>query len=132
MAGPGGGDELHRVAHEIIGDRHLASEFLESERFGGGEDGFDLSGGLGSGARNNFDFFGFGKVVDAHVEEKPIELGFGERVGAFHLDGVLSGEHEERFAEGMTDSAGSDLVLLHGFEQGGLGLGRRAIDFVGE
>ena len=32
----------------------------------------------------------------------------------------------------MANAGGGDLVFLHGFEQGGLGLGRRAIDFVGE
>ena len=27
---------------------------------------------------------------------KPIELRFGQRIGAFHFDRVLRGEHEER------------------------------------
>ena len=32
----------------------------------------------------------------------------------------------------MANAGGGDLVFLHGLEQGGLGLGRRAVDFVGE
>ena len=35
-------------------------------------------------------------------------------------------------AEFADFAAGGDLLFLHGFEHGGLGLGRGAIDFVGE
>ena len=46
------------------------------------------------------------------------------------LDGVLGREYEERFAEEKCLAADRDLLLLHRLEQGGLDLGRRAIDFV--
>ena len=57
---------------------------------------------------------------------------FGQRIRAFHLNRVLRGEDEERFLQRVADSGGRDLMLLHCFEQRGLGLGRRAIDFIGE
>ena len=44
----------------------------------------------------------------------------------------MRGEHEERFFERVAQAGGGDLVLLHRLEQRGLGLGRRAVDFVGQ
>ena len=73
-----------------------------------------------------------GRVVDAHLEHEAVELGLGQRVGAFLLDRVLRGEHEERLGQLVAHAADGDLVLLHGFEQGGLRLRRRAVDLVGE
>ena len=67
-----------------------------------------------------------------HLEHEAVLLGFGQRIGAFLLDRVLRGQHEERIVELVADAADGDLPLLHGFEQGGLGLGRRAVDFVGQ
>ena len=39
-----------------------------------------------------------GHVVagDFEFEQEAVELGFGQRVGAFEFDRVLGGEHEER------------------------------------
>ena len=45
---------------------------------------------------------------------------------------VLSRQHEEGIGERMPNAADGDLPLLHGFEHGGLRLGGRAVDFVGE
>ena len=66
------------------------------------------------------------------LEHEAVLLGFGQRIGAFLLDRVLRGQHEERVVEAVADAADGDLAFLHGFEQGGLRLGRRAVDFVGE
>jgi hypothetical protein len=44
----------------------------------------------------------------------------------------LRGEYEERLAELVAYTAGGNMVLLHCFEQCGLGLGRRAVDLVGK
>ena len=32
------------------------------------------------------------------LEHEAVELGFGQRIGAFLLDGVLRGQHEKRLA----------------------------------
>ena len=66
------------------------------------------------------------------VEQEAVELGFGQRVGAFLLDGVLRGQHEERHGQHEGLFADRDVPLLHGFEQRGLRFGRRAVDFVGQ
>ncbi len=73
-----------------------------------------------------------GQVVDHDVEHEPVELGFGQRIGPFHLDRVLRGQDEERLAQRMRDARRRDLVFLHGLQQGGLGLGRSSVDLVGE
>ena len=73
-----------------------------------------------------------GQVVDDHVEHEPVELGLGQRIGPLHLDRVLRGQDEERLLQRVAHAGRRHLVLLHRFEQRGLGLGRRAVDLVGE
>lgn len=66
------------------------------------------------------------------LHQKAVELGFGQRIGALVLDRVLGGGDQEGVGEGAWGAIDSDLTLLHGFEEGGLGLGRGAVDLVGE
>ena len=66
------------------------------------------------------------------LHQEAVELGFGQRIGAFHLDGILGGHHQEGTFELVRGSAAGDGALLHGFEQRGLRLGRGAVDFVGQ
>ncbi len=71
-------------------------------------------------------------IVHEDVEHEAVLLRFGQRIGAFLLDGVLRGQHEERVGQLVPGAADGDLAFLHGFEQGGLRLGRRAVDLVGQ
>ena len=57
-------------------------------------------------------------------------LRLGKRIGALLLDRVLRGEHEERLGQVIGRAASGHVVFLHRLEQGGLGLGRRPVDFV--
>ena len=84
------------------------------------------------GEADDLKFFFLGGIADVDVEHEAVELGFGKRISAFLLDGVLRGEDEERLREPVLLAAGGDLMLLHGFQQRGLGFGGRAVDFVGE
>ena len=72
------------------------------------------------------------RVADHQLEHEAVDLRLGQRVGAFLLDGVLRGQHEERFGQRIGLVADRDLPFLHGFEQRALHLGGRAVDFVGE
>src|SRR2546430_17045003 len=67
------------------------------------------------------------RVADAHLEHEPIELGLGERIGSFLLDGVLGREHEKRLAQKERLSADRHLLLLHRLEQRRLDLGGGAV-----
>ena len=66
------------------------------------------------------------------LHQEAVELRFGQRIGAFHLDRILSGHHQERRFELVGGGAAGDGAFLHGFEQRGLRLGRGAIDLVGQ
>jgi hypothetical protein len=70
--------------------------------------------------------------TDQDLHQEAIELRFGQRVSAFHLDGVLGGHHQEGEFEFVGGVAAGDGALLHGFEQRGLRFGRGAIDFIGQ
>ena len=72
------------------------------------------------------------RIGHQDLHQEAVELGFGQRIGAFHLDGILRGHHEERQFELMRGGAAGDGALLHGFEQRGLRLGRGAVDFIGQ
>ncbi len=65
-------------------------------------------------------------------EEETVELGFGERVSSFLLDGVLGCEYEEGSGERVREAADGDDSFLHGFEECGLGLGGCTVHFIGE
>ena len=66
------------------------------------------------------------------LEQEPVELGLGQRVGALVLDRVLGGGDHERVGQRPGRAVDGDLPLLHRLQQRGLGLGRGAVDLVGE
>ena len=72
------------------------------------------------------------RIGDEDLEQEPVELRLGQRIGALLLDRVLRGQDEERLGQGVPAAAGGHLPLLHGLQQRGLGLGRRPVDLVGE
>ena len=72
------------------------------------------------------------RIINLDLEHEPVQLRFGQRVGAFLLDGVLRGQNEKGIGQIEAASADGHLPFLHGFEQCGLRLGRRAVDFVGQ
>ena len=72
------------------------------------------------------------RVGHQDLHQEAVELRFRQRIGAFHLDGVLSGHHQEWTVELVSGGAAGDGALLHGFEQRRLRLGSGAIDFVGQ
>ena len=72
------------------------------------------------------------RIVDLDVEHEAVQLRLGQRIGAFLLDRVLRGDGEERVGQRIGLLADGHFALLHGLQQRGLGLGRRAVDFVGQ
>ena len=72
------------------------------------------------------------RIGHEHLEHEAVLLRLGQRIGAFLLDRVLRGQHEERIGQLVPHAADRDLPLLHRFQQRGLRLGRRAVDFVGQ
>src|SRR5215469_2925131 len=66
------------------------------------------------------------------LDQEPVELRFGQRVGAFVLDRVLGGREQERIGQRPRGSLHRDLAFLHRLEQRRLRFGRRPVDLVGE
>ena len=91
-----------------------------------------LGGRVAGRPAEDLEFLGGRRIGHADVEHEPVELGLGQGVGPFLLDGVLGRQHEERVGQRVGPAAGGDVPLLHRLQQGGLGLGRGAVDLVGE
>ncbi len=127
-----GGGEADGGGDDFLADGDLADKRMECEHVGAGKNRIESRRPAGGCALDDFHLLGLGEVIDDDVEEETVELGFRKRVRALHFDGVLRGEDEEWLGQGVAGAARGDLVFLHGFEQGGLGFGRRAVDFVGE
>ena len=72
------------------------------------------------------------RVVEPVIQEEAVELRLGQLERARLLDRVLRGDDEEGDGEPETLVADGDLPLLHGFQHGALGLGRGAVDLVGQ
>ncbi len=113
---------LHRIGHVQAEDLPARSEdrLLAHLAFG-----LDLAAQrFAAGLLENAPLDGGIREADLDVHEEAVELGFGQRVGAFLLDGVLRGHHQEQRRQLVGAAANADLALGHGFEQRG--------DFVGQ
>ena len=91
--------------------------------------------GRAGGARHQIEdlpLFRARRIADLELEHETIDLRFGQRIRAFLFDGILRGQHQERFFQLEGLFADGDLLFLHRFEQRALHFGGRAVDFVGE
>ena len=87
---------------------------------------------LTRGRREDLLLFLGRRVVDLDVEHEAVELGFGQRVGAFLLDRVLRGDREERLGQLIGRLPDRHFPLLHRLQQRRLRLRGRAVDLVGQ
>ncbi len=71
-------------------------------------------------------------VIDAHVHQEAIELGFRQRKRAFLLDGVLGRHDQEQLRQAIGLAADGHLALAHRFQKRGLDLRRGAVDLIGQ
>ena len=72
------------------------------------------------------------RVAEGDPQQEAVELGLGQRVGALVLHRVGGRQHVERARQPVGLALDGHLALLHRLEQRGLGLGRRAVDLVGQ
>ncbi len=72
------------------------------------------------------------RVLQGLLEQEAVELGLRQRIGALLLDRVLGRHHREAFGERVGLAVDGDVALLHRLQERGLGLGRRAVDLVGQ
>ena len=90
---------MHRIANDVICHRNFANERLQRAHIVLREGSLDRRDEIGSCLTNDGKFLGFAGIVDEDVEHETVELGLGERIGPFLLNGVLRGQNEERLGE---------------------------------
>ena len=78
----------------------------------------------------NLQLFSFGRICDANLHQKAIELRLGQRIRALEVDRVLRRKHGEPGGQRSACSVARHLALFHALEQRGLGARRHAVDFV--
>ena len=66
------------------------------------------------------------------LEQEAVELRLGQRIDALLLDRILGRDDHEAVGQPVGLAVDGDRALLHRLEQGRLGLGRGAVDLVGE
>ena len=125
-------DKVGGVSENVVRDDHLTDGFLQTQNLPAVEDRRNVDRHVGRRRLHDLDFLGSRRVIHLDMEHEAVLLGFGQRVGALLFNGVLRREHEERFRKHVGGAARGDVVLLHGFQQRRLGLGRRAIDLIRE
>ena len=120
----------------VRGDDDLAHQMAQGHDFSWGralfKDGLDLGQfGRRGRADDALDFL-MGRVAQADLEEKAVQLGFRQRVGALHLNRVEGGQDKKGRRQTVGGAGHRHLQFGHGFEQGGLGFGGGAVDLVGQ
>ena len=129
-----GGDQGDAVLPDAAVDLDLLDGGLHREQPGGVDERVEhhLLASAGDPAVQDVVLLLGRGVAEGDPQQEPVELGLRERVGAFVLDRVGRGEDVERRGQREGAALDGDLALLHRLEQGRLGLGRGAVDLVGQ
>ncbi len=128
---PGGEHEPHHEVEDPIVQEHGIGGVLEAAELVGPEDRLGVRR-VHPHPADDLRLFQRGRETDQHLHEETVPLRLGQRVDAFALDGVLGGEHQERVGHRISDAADGNVAFGHGLQQGGLHLGRRPVDLVGQ
>ena len=113
-------------------DGDACDGFLQLREVGAAEHAGSGFAVMAAGLADNLAFALCIGIADAQAHQKAIELRFGQRIRAMMFGRILRGDHHEGFGQRQGAAFNGDLLLIHGFEQRRLGLGRGAIDFVGQ
>ena len=124
--------EVVREGDHMVRDRHAGDGLLEGQNLLGVHDLLQLGVAVRCDLADDRHLLLLGGVVDDDVEHEAVKLRLGQGIGALLLDRVLRGEDEERLRKRIRMAGHGDGVLLHRLKEGGLGLGRGAVDFVRE
>ena len=126
-------DEVDRVAADVGRDVHGADQLNRIRDFDRVGDGSQVVERIVAAVRiEHFQFGGGGRIAHRQPRGKAVALRFGQRVGAFHLDRVLGGNHHERGRKSIGLPVDGRLPLFHALEQRRLRLWRRAVDLVAD
>ena len=83
----------------MLGNWDASDHVLELEDRGSVHHLFEIGLGVAGHATHDVEFLGVARILHHDVEQKAVELRFGQRVGALLLDRVLRRQDKERFIE---------------------------------
>ena len=111
-------EQRNHVLADGVGDVYVTPELYQLANSRRAHDRLELVEASGERVHGeHFHLGGLIRVTHAHTHEEPVELGLGQRIGAFVLDRVLRGYHHERPLECVGVSVQGDLALFHRLEQ---------------
>ena len=114
-----------------VADGHAAHQSLRLGQFGRRQHG----GGFcrsGAGRRQQHGALIVPvRIGEVDLQQEAVELGFGQRIGAFLLDRILRREHMEGPRQRPVMSGDRDVPFLHRLQQRGLGARAGAVDLIG-
>ena len=84
------------ITENVIGHRHAADDVLQTQDVVAVQHLADRRLHVRRALPHDLLLLRVAGIIDLDEEQEAIELGFGQRIGAFLLDGVLRGQHEER------------------------------------
>lgn len=118
---------------EFLAEADFACGGGDGEDVLAGEDGAHGVEGVFIGlVREDACFLRGGEVAELALDVEAVHLCLREGIGAAEFDGVLGGDDEEEAVEVVAVSLHGDLAFAHGLEEGALGSGGGAVDFIGE
>ena len=132
-SGPGRAERTSvRIASTTrLADRQPAHQPLRGDQIVGGHR--RLGAGLirAGGVEQNFALGLQVRIIDVDFHQEAVELGFGQRIGAFLLERVLRRQHVEGLGQIVARAGDRHMLFLHGLQQRRLGARRGAVDLVG-
>jgi len=114
--GPRGPHQPRHILDDVLANRDRAHQFLQVQDRAAGEHLANFGLFVARGGRKDRLFLEGRGVVDLDVEHEPVELRFGQRIGAFLLDWVLGCDRKERLWQGISRLTNRDFSLLHGLQ----------------
>src|SRR5437868_128173 len=123
----------NQIIDERVLDYYLSHLPLEGQNFVAVHNRLNVldSGGQRLPPQNVFLIFRVG-VSHSQPHQEPVQLGFGQRIGAVMLDRVLCGENDERLGQLVGFLFHRYVAFGHRFKQRGLSFWSGAIDLVGQ
>jgi hypothetical protein len=121
------------IVTQAVIHTHSPNIFCQARNLGSGDHtGQCLNGVVLPQVDQHAAFFVGGKIAEAGLKEKAIQLRFGQRKGAFILDRVLCCQDQEGARQHARHTIDRDLALAHTFQERCLGTRGGAVDLVGE
>ena len=120
----------HVVGNESVHENRSDGLLREHHLFEGYHPGEAIDG---VGGHLSFDDVGLlldGRIAQTQTQDEAIQLRFGQGEGPAVLRRVSCGEEQEGPWDVLGDAVDGDLLLLHCFQEGGLGPGGGAVYFV--